>query len=293
MKSGFVSIVGRPNVGKSTLLNSLLETKLAITSNKAGTTRNLIQGIYRDEDCQIVFVDTPGIHKPLNQLGNLLNRKAYEVTNDVDLILFLVDVSTGFGKGDEFILNRLKGTQTPVILILNKINKIKKEQLLHVIDQLQHVFSFAEIVPVSALTGDNVTHLLGVIKPYLTNDGPLYDDETFTNISNNFYMSEIIREKVLRLTEKEVPHAVTCLIEHVEEKEDVTYIQALIIVDRDNLKKIIIGKHGQMLKEIGILARVDLEEYLHTKVYLELFVKTVSNWRDRDKYLLEFGLKEE
>lgn len=293
MKSGFVSIVGRPNVGKSTLLNSLLETKLAITSNKAGTTRNLIQGIYRDEDCQIVFVDTPGIHKPLNQLGNLLNRKAYEVTNDVDLILFLVDVSTGFGKGDEFILNRLKGTQTPVILILNKIDKIKKEQLLHIIDQLQHVFSFAEIVPVSALTGDNVTHLLGVIKPYLTNDGPLYDDETFTNISNNFYMSEIIREKVLRLTEKEVPHAVTCLIEHVEEKEDVTYIQALIIVDRDNLKKIIIGKHGQMLKEIGILARVDLEEYLHTKVYLELFVKTVSNWRDRDKYLLEFGLKEE
>lgn len=293
MKSGFVSIVGRPNVGKSTLLNSLLETKLAITSNKAGTTRNLIQGIYRDEDCQIVFVDTPGIHKPLNQLGNLLNRKAYEVTNDVDLILFLVDVSTGFGKGDEFILNRLKGTQTPVILILNKIDKIKKEQLLHVIDQLQHVFSFAEIVPVSALTGDNVTHLLGVIKPYLTNDGPLYDDETFTNISNNFYMSEIIREKVLRLTEKEVPHAVTCLIEHVEEKEDVTYIQALIIVDRDNLKKIMIGKHGQMLKEIGILARVDLEEYLHTKVYLELFVKTVSNWRDRDKYLLEFGLKEE
>lgn len=293
MKSGFVSIVGRPNVGKSTLLNSLLETKLAITSNKAGTTRNLIHGIYRDEDCQIVFVDTPGIHKPLNQLGNLLNRKAYEVTNDVDLILFLVDVSTGFGKGDEFILNRLKGTQTPVILILNKIDKIKKEQLLHVIDQLQHVFSFAEIVPVSALTGDNVTHLLGVIKPYLTNDGPLYDDETFTNISNNFYMSEIIREKVLRLTEKEVPHAVTCLIEHVEEKEDVTYIQALIIVDRDNLKKIIIGKHGQMLKEIGILARVDLEEYLHTKVYLELFVKTVSNWRDRDKYLLEFGLKEE
>ena len=229
----------------------------------------------------------------MNQLGNLLNRKAYEVTNDVDLILFLVDVSTGFGKGDEFILNRLKGTQTPVILILNKIDKIKKEQLLHVIDQLQHVFSFAEIVPVSALTGDNVTHLLGVIKPYLTNDGPLYDDETFTNISNNFYMSEIIREKVLRLTEKEVPHAVTCLIEHVEEKEDVTYIQALIIVDRDNLKKIIIGKHGQMLKEIGILARVDLEEYLHTKVYLELFVKTVSNWRDRDKYLLEFGLKEE
>lgn len=293
MKSGFVSIVGRPNVGKSTLLNSLLETKLAITSNKAGTTRNLIQGIYRDEDCQIVFVDTPGIHKPLNQLGNLLNRKAYEVTNDVDLILFLVDVSTGFGKGDEFILNRLKGTQTPVILILNKIDKIKKEQLLHVIDQLQHVFSFAEIVPISALTGDNVTHLLGVIKPYLTNDGPLYDDETFTNISNNFYMSEIIREKVLRLTEKEVPHAVTCLIEHVEEKEDVTYIQALIIVDRDNLKKIIIGKHGQMLKEIGSQARVDLEEYLHTKVYLELFVKTVSNWRDRDKYLLEFGLKEE
>lgn len=293
MKSGFVSIVGRPNVGKSTLLNSLLETKLAITSNKAGTTRNLIQGIYRDEDCQIVFVDTPGIHKPLNQLGNLLNRKAYEVTNDVDLILFLVDVSTGFGKGDEFILNRLKGTQTPVILILNKIDKIKKEQLLHIIDQLQHVFSFAEIVPVSALTGDNVTHLLGVIKPYLTNDGPLYDDETFTNISNNFYMSEIIREKVLRLTEKEVPHAVTCLIEHVEEKEDVTYIQALIIVDRDNLKKIMIGKHGQMLKEIGSQARVDLEEYLHTKVYLELFVKTVSNWRDRDKYLLEFGLKEE
>lgn len=293
MRSGFVSLVGRPNVGKSTLLNSLLETKLAITSDKAQTTRNIIQGIYHDEDTQIVFIDTPGIHKPQHKLGTVLNRKAYSMTSDIDLILFLIDAEAGFGKGDQFILDRLKEANLPVMLLMNKIDKMKKEKLLGLIEQYQKLYDFKEIVPISALKGDNVSHLIDVVKKYLPGTEKIYDDDVITNVSNYFYISEIVREKVLRLTSKEVPHSVTCMVENYEETEDVVHIQVLIIVDRDNLKKILIGKNGSMLKQIGTEARIDLEEYFGKKVYLQTYVKTIANWRDREKYLLEFGLKDE
>ncbi|MCI5967351.1 MAG: GTPase Era [Tenericutes bacterium] len=292
MRSGYVSIVGRPNVGKSTLLNSILETKLAITSNKAGTTRNIIQGVYEDGDSQIVFVDTPGIHKPINKLGNILNKKAYSTSENVDLILFLVDVEAGIGKGDMFILDRLKEEKLPIILVLNKVDRIAKDKLLEIIMKYKDLYDFSEIFPISALKNDNVDALIKTIKNYLPNEGKIFEDETFTNISTNFYISEIIREKVLRKTREEVPHSVTCIVEKKIEENDKVIIQATIIVDRDSIKKIIVGKNASMLKDIGIDARCDLEEYFGKKVYLELFVKTIKNWRDREKYLKELGLDE-
>lgn len=292
MKSGFVSIVGRPNVGKSTLLNSLMGMHLAITSDKVGTTRNIIQGIYEDSDAQIVFVDTPGIAKPMDRLGNILNKKSYSSFDNVDVVLFLVDAKKGFGKGDEFILERLKGLEIPVFLVLNKIDGVKKSELLKIVTELKDVFPFKEIVPVSALTEDNCSTLLDVLKEYLPNEEKIFEEDVVTNISTKFYISEIVREKVLQLTEKEVPHAVSCLVEELHEKEDKVIIRVLVIVDRDSLKKIIIGKNGSMIKEIGVLARRDLEEYFGKKVYLETFVKTLENWREREKYLKELGISE-
>lgn len=292
MKSGFVSIVGRPNVGKSTLLNNILETKLAITSPKAQTTRNVIQGVYNDDDSQIVFVDTPGIHKPQNKLGTILNKKAYHMTDNVDLILFLVDVESGVGKGDMFVLEKLKNENLPIILVLNKVDKINKLKILEIIDKLKDIYSFKEIVPISALKGDNILDLKQTIKKYLPNNQKIFDDDTFTNISTRFYVSEIIREKVLLFTNQEVPHSITCLVETLSEEKTKVYIQALIIVDRDSLKKIIIGKNGSLIKKIGEKSRIDLEEYFGKKVFLETFVKTVDNWRDTEKYLKELGLDE-
>ena len=279
MRSGFVSLVGRPNVGKSTLLNALLESKIAITSDKAQTTRNSIQGIYTDDECQIVFIDTPGIHKPVHKLGTLLNKKAYQSVQEVDVVLFLIDVESGFGKGDQFILN--------------KVDRVKKENLLPLINEYKDLYPFEDIIPISALKGDNVKEIIKVVQKYLSSDEKIYEDDVITNISNYFYISEIVREKVLRLTHKEVPHAVTCMVESYEDKEDYIEIGVVIIVDRDNLKKIIIGKQGSMLKEIGTEARIDLEEYLGKKVFLKTYVKTIENWRDKENYLQEFGLKEE
>ena len=292
MKSGFVSIVGRPNVGKSTLLNAVLETKLAITSDKAGTTRNIIQGVYEDDDSQIIFVDTPGIHKPINKLGTILNKKAYHTAEDVDLILFLVDVSKGIGKGDMFVLDKIKDENIPIILVLNKVDCIKKDTLLEIIMEYKDLYDFKEIFPISALKNDNIDSLIKTIKDYLPNEGKIFEDDTFTNISTNFYVSEIVREKVLRKTHDEVPHSVTCYVEKIDYDKDKIHIQVLIVVDRDSLKKIIIGKNGQMIKEIGIDARKDLEEYFGKTVYLETYVKTIDNWRDREKYLKELGLSE-
>lgn len=292
MKSGYVSIVGRPNVGKSTLLNSILETKLAITSNKAGTTRNVIQGVYEDEDSQIIFVDTPGIHKPINKLGNILNKKAYNTSENVDLILFLVDTEAGIGKGDMFVLDKIKEEKLPIILVLNKVDRVPKDKLLEIIMKYKDLYEFSEIFPVSALKNDNVAALIKTIKNYLPNEGKIFEDDTFTNISTNFYISEIIREKVLRKTRQEVPHSVTCFVEKkIEEKEKVI-IQAVIIVDRESIKRIIVGKNASMLKSIGMDARMDLEEYFGKKVYLELFVKVIENWKEKDKYLKELGLND-
>ena len=292
MKSGFVSLVGRPNVGKSTLLNSILEMKLAITSNVAGTTRNIIQGIYNDDESQIVFIDTPGIHKPINKLGTYLNRKAYAMADDVDINLFIIDAASGFGRGDRFILERLKEMNKTTFLLINKVDQIKKDELLKLIDQYKGLYNFSEIIPISALKGDNVEDLIKTIKKYLKSDIKYYQDDVITNVSRNFIIAEMVREKLLRLTKKEVPHSITCLVENYEDVGDYINISVLIIVDRDNLKKIIIGKQGQMLKQVGVEARTDIEEFLGKKVFLQTYVKTIDNWRDREKYLKEFGLNE-
>lgn len=292
MKTGFVSIVGRPNVGKSTLLNSILERKIAITSNVSGTTRNIIEGIYNDEDSQIVFIDTPGIHKPVNKLGNVMNSKAYTMLGEVDVVLFLLDVTKGFGKGDNFVLNKIKDTDKPVLLVLNKVDLIDKRKLLDIINKYKDLYDFKEIIPVSSLKGDNVLDLINTIKKYLNEGEKYYTNEEVTNVTNGFYIAEIVREKLLWLTKSEVPHTVTCVMESYEEYEKYIDIGVLIIVDRENLKKIIIGKGGSMLKKVGIMARSDIEEYLGKKVNLKTYVKVIDNWRDKEKYLTELGLNE-
>lgn len=294
MKCGFVSLVGRPNVGKSTLLNSLLGMKLAITSNVSGTTRNIIQGIYNDSDSQIVFIDTPGIHKPSHKLGSLMNKKAYNNTEGVDVILFLVDIYHGFGRGDEFVLDRIKDHNVAVFLLLNKVDLIKdKTVLLERINELKEKYDFAEIIPISARKKNNLDQLIGTLKKYLPEMDKIYSEEDLTNVSTKFVMAEFVREKVLELTRQEIPHSVTCYVENYEEDEKIVHIQVLIIVDRDNLKKIVIGKNGAMLKEIGSRARSDMEHFLGKKVFLETYVKTLKNWRDEEKYFLELGFKEE
>lgn len=293
MKSGTISIVGRPNVGKSTLLNKILNKKIAITSNKAQTTRNIILGVYNDNDTQMCFVDTPGIHKPHNKLGNLLNKKAYMMTDNVDLILFIVDISKGFGKGDQFILERLKQENKDVILLLNKVDQIKKESLFKEIDTLKDLYPFKEIIPISALKGININDLINTLKKYLPNDFCYYDKDFVTNQPKSLIITERVREKILKYTNEEVPHSVTTVLETYDEKDDLIEMGVLIIVDRDNLKKIIIGKNGSMLKEIGTSARLDLEEYFGKKVFLELYVKTIKNWRDRDNFINELGLKDD
>ncbi len=292
MKSGFIGLVGRPNVGKSTLLNSIIGRKVAITSNKPQTTRNNIQGIYTDGDYQMVFVDTPGIHKPKHKLGKVLNKQAFFSINDVDIILFLVDITEKLGPGDKFIIEMFKNINKPVILILNKIDKLPKEEILIKIDEYKDLYNFDEIVPVSALKRENVNHLIDVLKKYLPDTIRYFDDNTITNVDVTFMISEYIREKVLELTNEEVPHSTTCIVENIEEDNNTIIINASIIVDRDNLKKIIIGKNGSMIKEIGIRARKDIEELLNKKVYLDLFVKVIPKWRDKDKILNEIGFKD-
>ena len=280
MKCGFVSLVGRPNVGKSSLLNSILGMKLAITSDVSGTTRNVIQGIYNDENSQIIFVDTPGVHKAKNKLGSLMNKKAYNNTEGVDIILFLVDISKGFGKGDEFILNRIKDKGIPIFLLLNKIDLVKdKTKLLEEINRLKDLYEFSEIIPISAKKNDNVELLIKCIKDNLEDSERIFSEEELTNVTTRFIMAEFVREKVLELTHDEIPHTVTCYVENYEEDDKVVHIQVLIVVDRDNIKKIIIGKQGSMLKEIGTRARHDKEKFLGKKVFLETYVKTIKNWR--------------
>ena len=289
LKSGFVSLVGRPNVGKSTLLNSLVGYKIAITSDKAQTTRNSIQGIYNDDDSQIVFVDTPGIHKPKHKLGRKLNEEAYYSIDDVDIILFLMDVTMPFGKGDNFVLDKIKQAKKPTFLILNKVDKIKKDHLLKLILKYKDIYDFKEIIPISALKKDNVNEIINTLKKYLPDNVKYFPDEELTNTTIEFRTAELIREKVLRLTDEEVPHAVTCVVERYEDKKDKAIITATIIVERDSLKSIIIGKQGKMLKSIGSKARRDIEKMVGKKVYLDLFVKTIKNWRDKEKYLRELG----
>ncbi len=292
MKSGFVSIIGRPNVGKSTLLNSIVKKRVAITSDKPQTTRNMIQGIYNDDDTQIVFVDTPGIHKPQNKLGKVLNKQAYYVINDVDIVVLVVDITEKIGTGDKFVIDVLKNIDKPVLLVINKIDKLPREEILKKIDEYQKLYDFSEIVPVSARKKDNVDRLIEVLKKYLPDSIKYFDDDTVTSSSPSFIVSEFIREKVLDLTKEEVPHSVTCIIDEMYEEDNILNITASIVVDRENLKKIIIGKQGSKIKEIGIRARKDIEDYFDKKVYLELFVKVVPKWRDKEKFLNIIGYKD-
>lgn len=292
MRSGFVSLIGRPNVGKSTLLNTLINQKIAITSNKPQTTRNIIQGIYNEEGYQIVFVDTPGIHKPLNKLGKVLNKEAQSLTKDVDVVLFVVDAKDGIGAGDKKIIESLKETDSPVILVLNKIDKMNEPELIKAINDYKDLYDFAEIVPISALQNNNVYVLLNVIKKYLTDNMRYFDDDMITSSSLNFMVSEFVREKIFRMTEEEIPHSITCITSKYEEKKDIVNITVDIIVDRDSIKKIVIGKQGSLLKAVGTEARKDIQELIGKKVYLELYVKTIKNWRDKERYLNELGFNE-
>lgn len=292
MKSGFVSIIGRPNVGKSTLLNTLLDTHIAIVSNVAGTTRNAIQGVYNDDEAQIIFIDTPGIHKPQDKLGKYLNKQSYESLEDVDAILFVVDATSIPGKGDKFIIETFKNVETPVILVLNKIDKLNDEGILRAINAYRDLYNFSDIIPISALKDDNTKRLIKILKGYLTDEIKYYDDGTFTNTSLQFMLGEFVREKILNLTNEEVPHSVTCVATHLQDKGNIIEVYVDIIIDRNSLKKIIIGSGGSMLKQIGSLARKDMEDLLGKQVYLELYVKTIKNWRDKERYLSELGFKD-
>lgn len=289
MKSGFVSIIGRPNVGKSTLLNSLIHEKVAIISSKPQTTRNLIQGIYNDDDTQIVFVDTPGIHKPIDKLGVALNSQAYYSINDVDIVLFVVDASVPYGKGDKFIIDKLVDINKPVFLVLNKIDKLTDNELILKINEYKDLYEFAEVVPLSALKNDNVDKLIKVLRDYLPDNVRYFMDGETTTIELDFRLSEIVREKIFIHTDDEVPHSISCKLVGFEENDKVAKVYVDIIVDRDSLRKIIVGHNGNMIKTIGQESRIEMETILGKKVYLELYCKTIKKWREKEKYIKDLG----
>lgn len=289
MRSGFVALAGRPNAGKSTLINSLIGEKVAIVSSKPQTTRSEIRGIYTDEECQIIFTDTPGIHKPKFRLESRMNKEAADVIQGVDLIYLVVDASVPYAKGDEFVLNMVKNTGLPVFLVLNKMDKMKPEKIVKVIQQWQERYDFAEYFPLSAKFGRSFEDLVKTTRKYLPEGDLLYPAEMTSDGAENFRIAELIREKILTQTEDEVPHAAAVLIENKEFKKDKVYIQAMILVERDSQKGIMIGKQGQMLKKIGSLAREDIEKLLGKKVFLELFVRVENEWRSRDARITEYG----
>ncbi len=291
-KSGFVSIVGRPNVGKSTLLNNILKTKLAITSATAQTTRNTIQGIYTDDEAQIIFMDTPGIHKPQDGLGSFMNTNALNSIFGVDIVLFLAPADEKIGRGDRFIVERLKEADGPVYLILNKIDLLSKEELVMKLNEWKEMFDFKEIIPVSALNGENVENLISLIKNDLNEGMMYYPSDAITDHPERFIMAEFIREKILYFTHEEVPHSVAIVIEQMIEDQKGVHIMAAIVVDRQSQKAIIIGKQGAMIKKIKDNARREMKRFLSVPVTLELFVKVEKDWRNKQKYLREFGYDE-
>lgn len=289
-KSGFVSIVGRPNVGKSTLLNRLVGQKIAIMSDKAQTTRNKIQGIYTTDKEQIVFIDTPGIHKPKHRLGDFMVETALSTFNEVDVVLFLANVAEKRGAGDNYIIEKLKYVESPVFLVLNKIDQVHPDELLPIIEDYNKQMDFAEIVPISAIEGNNVSHLVDTISSYLPEGPQFYPEDQVTDHPEYFIVSELIREKVLERTREEVPHSIAVVIESMQRNDDdKVEVRAVINVERKSQKGIIIGKSGKMIKDIGINARKDIEKLLGDKIYLELFVKVQSDWRDKQTNLKDFG----
>ena len=289
-KSGFVTIIGRPNVGKSTLMNHLIGQKIAITSNKPQTTRNRIQTVYTDmERGQIVFLDTPGIHQAKNKLGEYMVNVAEHTLSEVDVILWLVEPSTFIGAGEQHIIKQLKKTKTPVILIINKVDTVEREKILEYIDAYRKVFDFAEIVPVSALKKENTEELISCIMKYLPYGPAFYDEDTVTDQPQRQIVAELIREKALRCLDEEIPHGIAVTIEKMKWRKDIVDIDATIICERESHKGIIIGRQGSMLKKIGTEARKDIEKMLDSRVNLQLWVKVKKDWRDSDFLLKNFG----
>lgn len=291
-KSGFVTLIGRPNVGKSTLMNCIIGQKIAITSNKPQTTRNRIQTVYTSEEGQIVFLDTPGIHEAKNKLGDYMVTVAEKTLSEVDVILWLVEPSNFIGAGERHIIEQLKKGKTPVILVINKIDTVKKEQLLEYIDTYRKEYDFAEIVPVSALKAENIKELLKCIMKYLPYGPAFYDEDTVTDQPVRQIVAELIREKTLRLLSDEIPHGVAVSIESMKYKKNIVDIEATIFCERDSHKGIIIGKNGAMLKKIGSMARRDIEDLLEKQANLQLWVKVKKDWRDSDFLLKNFGYQE-
>lgn len=295
-KSGFISIIGRPNVGKSTFLNRVIGQKIAIMSDKPQTTRNKVQGVLTRENSQTIFIDTPGIHKPKHKLGEFMLKVSKNTLREVDGIMFMVNAEQKFGKGDEFILDWLEGNQTPVFLIINKIDLVHPDELLTIIETYREKYDFAEIIPISALEGNNVDRLLETIENYLPEGPQYYPADQVTDHPERFIISELIREKVLHLTREEIPHSIAVVIDKIkpdEEKEGKIHVQATIMVERDSQKGIVIGKRGALLKEVGTRARKDIEMLLGSKVYLELWVKVQKDWRNKSAHLRDFGFRED
>lgn len=289
MKSGFIALVGRPNAGKSTLMNNLLQQKIAIISPKAQTTRNQIRGILTDDDAQMIFIDTPGIHKPQHALGQQMNKEAINAISSVDMIYFLVDATQEFGKGDQFVLDILAKQKMPVFLLLNKIDLISKEKVMDLLLSYAKLYDFKEIIPISAKEGFNVDELLATTKNYLEDGIMYYPKDQVCDYPEQFIICELIREKILYLTQEEVPHSIAVVIERMGRKKGRLLINAMILVERDSQKGIIIGKQGKMIKQIGIDARKDIEVLLGEPIYLELFVRVEKNWRNRTSKLQQLG----
>jgi GTP-binding protein Era len=291
LRSGFVTIVGRPNVGKSTLLNRLVGQKVAIVTAKPQTTRNRILAIANTGEAQIVFFDTPGIHKPKHEMNRRMVETAVETLKRVDLALLLVDVTEPFGPGDAYVLERIREARTAVVLAINKIDRVRKREILPVIDHYRGRHDFADIVPLSALEGDNVDALLRVLTERLPEGEPLYPSDTLTDLPERFFVAEIVREKILELTREEIPYASAVLVEGWEEGERLTRIEATILVERESQKGILVGKGGSMMKRIGTAAREDVEAFLGTRVYLGLHVKVRASWRENERFLSELGIE--
>ncbi|MCG5103079.1 GTPase Era [Oceanobacillus alkalisoli] len=293
-KSGFIAIIGRPNVGKSTFLNHVVGQKIAIMSDKPQTTRNKIQGVLTTDDYQMVFIDTPGIHKPKHRLGDFMMKIADNTLNEVDAVLFMINADEGYGRGDQFIIERLENVKSPVFLIINKIDLVSPEALLGIIDEYRQKGDFQEIIPISALQGNNVNRLLTELQNYLPEGPQYYPQDQITDHPERFIITEFIREKALHLTREEVPHSIAVALENMEKrKDDTVFIQATIITERSSQKGIIIGKQGRMLKKIGQEARKDIEHLLGSKVYLELWVKVKKDWRNKQSQLHELGFRQD
>lgn len=293
-KSGFISIIGRPNVGKSTFLNRVIGQKIAIMSDKPQTTRNKVQGVLTQNDSQMIFIDTPGIHKPKHKLGDFMMKVATNTLKEVDLILFMINAEEGYGRGDEFIIEKLQTVKTPVFLVVNKIDTMHPDDLLPIIEKYQKLYPFAAVVPISALEGNNVDTLLNQIKKHLPEGPQFYPADQVTDHPERFIISELVREKVLHLTREEIPHSVAVVIDSIKKMDnsDTINVMATIIVERDSQKGIVIGKQGKMLKEVGSRARIDIENLLGSKVFLELWVKVQKDWRNKASQLRDFGFDE-